>query len=75
MNEELKENTIKIDVNLNELQKLYPNVDHKNENFMKILGEQLIDGIKLDDAGNVMVDQSKLNPLCLEIVEKNLNLD
>jgi hypothetical protein len=40
-----EENTIKINVDLNELKKLYPTIDHKSQGLMKLIGEQLIEGI------------------------------
>lgn len=42
---------------------------------MKVIGEQLIDGIKLENNGKVLIDQSKLNPKCIEVEECNVNID
>lgn len=42
---------------------------------MKIIGEQLIDGIKLESDGKVLIDQSKLNPKCIEVEKYDVNID
>lgn len=42
---------------------------------MKNLGEQLIDGIKLDETGTIRLNSSKINPHCITIKEENVNID
>lgn len=36
---------------------------------MKIIGEQLIEGIKIDDNGEIILDNSKINPHCIKVEE------
>ncbi|EAR94689.2 IQ calmodulin-binding motif protein (macronuclear) [Tetrahymena thermophila SB210] len=69
------ENIVKINVDLNELKKLYPTIDSKSHGLMKVIGEQLIEGIKLEQNGKVLIDQSKLNPKCIEVEEYNVNIE
>ncbi|KAL4471738.1 hypothetical protein ABPG74_008631 [Tetrahymena malaccensis] len=72
---ENNENIVKINVDLNELKKLYPTIDSKSQGLMKVIGEQLIEGIKLEQTGKVLIDQSKLNPKCIEVEEYNVNIE
>lgn len=41
---------------------------------MKVIGEQLIDGIKLNEFGKIEIDQSKINPKCIEVAENNVKI-
>lgn len=67
-------NTVRINVDLNELKKLYPGMDANSQGLMKVIGEQLIDGIKLNREGNVEIDAGKLNPKCIEVTENTVNI-
>ena len=42
---------------------------------MKRLGQQLIDGIKMNKQGVVEVDSNKINPHCLSITEKSIKIE
>lgn len=42
---------------------------------MKVIGEQLIDGIKLNSEGNVEIDAGRLNPKCIEVTENSVNME
>lgn len=41
---------------------------------MKVIGNQLIDGIKLSERGEIKVDTTKINPYCMTIEDKNIEL-
>ena len=75
LEEGLEKNTVKIDVNLNELKKLYPTVDGKQESLMKIIGKEMIQSIKINERGEVDLDQNKINPQCLTIQGVNIEKD
>jgi hypothetical protein len=49
-------NLIKIDVNLADFKKMYPMLDPHHEGMMKVIGEHLIDGIRIDAKGELRVD-------------------
>eukprot|EP00825_Cyclidium_porcatum_P033283 TRINITY_DN3533_c0_g1_i1.p1 TRINITY_DN3533_c0_g1~~TRINITY_DN3533_c0_g1_i1.p1 ORF type:complete len:914 (+),score=178.51 TRINITY_DN3533_c0_g1_i1:151-2892(+) len=70
-----EKNTIKINVDLQEIKKLYPTIDTTQEGLMKQIGLQLIEGIKLDSKGYIIVDNNKINPNCIKVREKIIDLD
>lgn len=55
------------------LTKLYPTLSIKNPDLMKIVGQNLIDGIKVKDNGDIEVDQSKITPEFVKIIENHVN--
>ncbi|KRX06964.1 hypothetical protein PPERSA_07127 [Pseudocohnilembus persalinus] len=61
--------TVKIDVDLGELKKLYPTLNLKSQELMKFIGEQLIEGIKVDKSGKIILDSNKINPHCINVTE------
>ena len=40
---------------------------------MKIIGQNLIDGIRVKENGDVEVDQSKITPEFVKIIENHVN--
>lgn len=68
-----EKNTIKIHVDLAEVKKLYPTIDLQQEGLMKSIGIQLIDGIKLDSRGEIVINKSKINPQCIKIQQKKVD--
>lgn len=38
------------------MKKLYPNLDHRDENTMQVIGTQLIDGIKINKEGKIQIN-------------------
>ena len=61
-------------MDLNELKKLYPTIDAKQNGLMKVIGEQFIDGIRLDSRGKIMFNENKINPHCISVKEENVNM-
>lgn len=42
---------------------------------MKTIGEQLIEGIKIGNEGDIILDNNKLNPHCLNVSNEKLHHD
>ena len=41
---------------------------------MKLIGNQLIDGIKVNNRGEIQVDTTQINPHCITVEDKNIEL-
>lgn len=70
--DEIQDNTVQLEVNLANLRKLYPSLNTFDENVMKLIGQQLIDGIQIDGQGKLLVDYNKINPSCIQITENRM---
>ena len=66
------ENTLLVEVNLDNVRALYPALNTDDGNAMKFIGQQLIEGIKVDRKGALLIDQRKVNPNFLTIRKNTL---
>lgn len=57
-----QDNTVQIEVNLDAVRKLYPTLNTFEGDVMKIIGQQLIEGIRVDRTGRLLIDNKKINP-------------
>jgi hypothetical protein len=64
--------TVKIEVDLREVSKLYPTLSSRNPELMKVIGQNLIDGVRVREDGEVEVDRSKITPELLRVVENSV---
>ncbi|CAD8194128.1 unnamed protein product [Paramecium pentaurelia] len=59
--EDVQENITKLQIDLQEVKKLYPSFNFNNPNTMKILSSNLIKGVKVDqNSGNLLIDKSRI---------------
>ncbi|CAD8113699.1 unnamed protein product [Paramecium sonneborni] len=59
--EEIQENITKLQIDLQEVKKLYPSFNFKDPNTIKILSSNLIKGVKVDQkSGNLLIDKSRI---------------
>lgn len=63
---------MKIEVNLSNVKKLYPSLNNRKTDIMKIIGENLADGIKVDHGGRLLVNSKKISSQFLSVLENNL---
>jgi hypothetical protein len=71
--DELMDNTVQIEVNLANLRKLYPSLNTFDMDIMKLIGSQLITGIQINEEGRLLIDNNKINPSCISIVQNKIS--
>jgi hypothetical protein len=69
---DIQENTVQIEVNLDNVRKLYPTLDTFDGDVMKAIGQQLIEGIRINRQGELLVDQRKINPTFITVRNNTL---
>lgn len=71
MDQQDKSNTVTLEVNMKNIRKLYPTLNVRSADTMKIISQSLIQGVKVND-GKVQLDQAKIAPSFINIVENQL---
>ena len=73
--DDLSNNTVWVEVNLSNVKKLYPTLNTSDGDVMKVIGRQLIDGIKISKDGQLLVDHKKINPSFITVRDSRLDRD
>ncbi|CAD8114814.1 unnamed protein product [Paramecium primaurelia] len=64
--QELK-NTVQISVELSDFKKLYPYLHQDDKIAMKTISESIIDAVKVDKQGKVLINVQKINPSLIQV--------
>lgn len=68
------DNVVKISVDLKELRKYNPNLDPKSPADLKMIANELANSIQVNEKGHILINDSKVNPNALKLLEKQLDV-
>ncbi|CAD8127430.1 unnamed protein product [Paramecium sonneborni] len=60
-------NTVQISVELSDFKKLYPFLHQDDKKAMKTISDSIIDSVKVDKQGNVLINVQKINPSLIQV--------
>ena len=67
-------NTVVIDIDINQMKAMYPFLDFKNQMTMQNISEQIVQGVKVKQ-GKLEYDKTYINPEIMAVRKININED